>query len=157
MEQDTLHKKIAAYKKSQGMNTWDTKSISRECRRLEKEFSIDRVEPRQYKILQKIASEVKLGDKIDLEAIARWAGYPDWMAKRVETTILRNIDPILFTKIVGINRNEVEMELVKVMKQDENLSAKNKALDLASRIVGMNEGDKGVQVNIVNDGITVAD
>lgn len=139
------------------MNTWDTKSISRECRRLEKEFSIDRVEPRQYKILQKIASEVKLGEKIDLEAIARWAGYPDWMAKRVETTILRNIDPILFTKIVGINRNEVEMELVKVMKQDENLSAKNKALDLASRIVGMNEGDKGVQVNIVNDGITVAD
>jgi hypothetical protein len=37
------------------------------------------------------------------------------------------------------------------------LAAKNKAIDLAARISGMSEPDKGFQINIVNDGITVAD
>jgi hypothetical protein len=49
------------------------------------------------------------------------------------------------------------MELMKVMKQDEDLSAKNKAIDLASKIAGMSAPEKGFQINIVNDGITVAD
>ena len=154
---ETLSKKIVAYKKSQGLSTWDDKSISRECRRLEKELDIERIEPKQYKMLRKISEELKLGESVDLSAAARWAGYPDWKAKRPETTILRDIDNSLFNRIVGINRNEIEMELMKVMKQDDNLSAKNKALDLASKIAGMAESDRGVQVNIVNDGITVAD
>jgi hypothetical protein len=63
----------------------------------------------------------------------------------------------LFEEIVGINQNEIQMELVKVMKQDEDLSAKNRAIDLAARIAGMKEPDNSVQVNIVNDGITLAD
>jgi hypothetical protein len=58
---------------------------------------------------------------------------------------------------VGINRNEIEMELMKVLKQDDNLTAKNRAIELAARITGMSEPDKGFQINIVNDGITVAD
>ena len=157
MTKETLSKKITAYKKSQGLTTWDDKSISRECRRLEQELDIERIEPKQYKMLRKISEELKLGEQVDLSAAARWAGYPEWKVKRPETTILRDIDSSLFNKIVGINRNEIEMELIKVMKQDDNLSAKNKALDLASKIAGMAESDRGVQVNIVNDGITVAD
>ena len=58
---------------------------------------------------------------------------------------------------MGINRNEIQIELLKVMKQDTDLSAKNKALDLASKISGMSAPEKGFQINIVNDGITVAD
>ena len=154
---EILSKKITAYKKSQGLTTWDDKSISRECRKLEQELDIEKVQPKQYKMLRKIAEELKIGQQVDLSAAARWAGYPEWKVKRPETTILRDIDNSLFNKIVGINRNEIEMELIKVMKQDDNLSAKNKALDLASKIAGMSESDKGVQVNIVNDGITVAD
>ena len=152
-----LLEKIAAYKESMDLTKWDDKSISRECRRLEKELSIERIEPKQYKMLRKIAEDLKLGERVDLSAAARWAGYPDWKVKRPETAILRNIDNRLFNELVGINRNEIEMELVKVMKQDANLSAKNRALELASKISGMSEPEKGLQINIVNDGITVAD
>jgi hypothetical protein len=157
MENQKLLDKIAAYKKSSGLNNWDDKSISRECRRLEDKLSIERVEPKQYKMLRKIAEDLRIGEKVNLEAAARYAGYPDWQAKRPETAILRNIEPALFTELVGINRNEIEMELMKVMKQDEDLSAKNKAIDLASKIAGMSAPEKGFQINIVNDGITVAD
>jgi len=157
MENKKLLDKIAAYKKSSGLNNWDDKSISRECRRLEDKLSIERVEPKQYKMLRKIAEDLRIGEKVNLEAAARYAGYPDWQAKRPETAILRNIEPALFTELVGINRNEIEMELMKVMKQDEDLSAKNKAIDLASKIAGMSAPEKGFQINIVNDGITVAD
>ena len=159
MEKTTLLNKIAEYKKTMGLSKWDDKSVSRECRRLEKELGLAErsVEPKQYKMLRKISEDLKIGEKVDLSAAARWAGYPEWKVKRPEVTILRDIDNSLFNKMVGINRNEIEMELIKVMKQDDNLAAKNKALDLASRIVGMNEGDKGTQVLIVNDGRTVAD
>jgi hypothetical protein len=154
---EALLKKIDSYKKSVNLTKWDDKSIAGACRKLEEELNIERVEPKQYKMLRKIAEELKVGAKVDLQAAARWAGYPEWKVRQPETSILRDIDNRLFTKLVGINRNEIEMELMKVMKQDDNLAAKNKALDLAARIVGMSEAEKGVQINIVNDGITVAD
>jgi hypothetical protein len=152
-----LLNKIKAYKEATGLTKWDDKSISRECRRLENKLGVERIEPKQYKMLRKIAEDLKIGEDVDLSAAARWAGYPDWQVKRPETSILRNIDNRLFNELVGINRNEIEMELMKVLKQDDNLAAKNKAIDLAARISGMSEPDKGFQINIVNDGITVAD
>lgn len=154
---ETLVKKIENYKKSMSLTVWDDKSISRECRRLEEKLGVERIEPKQYKMLRKIAEDLKIGEKPDLSAAARSAGYPDWQVKRPETAILRNIPNALFNEIVGINRNEIEMELMKVLKQDDNLSAKNKAIEMAARITGMSEPDKGFQINIVNDGITVAD
>jgi hypothetical protein len=154
---DKLLNKIEEYKKVTNSTRWDDKSIARECRRLESKLGIARVEPKQFKMLRKISEDMKLGTKVDLEAAARWAGYPEWKVKQPETTILRNIDNSLFNEIVGINRNEIQMELVKVLKQDENLSAKNRAIELAARITGMSEPDKGFQINIINDGITVAD
>jgi hypothetical protein len=155
----SLDRKIELYKKSLSLTTWDDTSISRECRRLEEKLGMQKlaIEPKQYKMLRKIAEDLKVGERPDLSAAARWAGYPDWKVKRPETSILRDIDPRLFEEIVGINQNEIQMELVKVMKQDEDLSAKNRAIDLAAKIVGMKEPDNSVQVNIVNDGITLAD
>ena len=157
MTETVLLNKIKAYKEATGLTKWDDKSISRECRRLENKLGVERIEPKQYKMLRKIAEDLKIGEDVDLSAAARWAGYPDWQVKRPETSILRNIDNRLFNELVGINRNEIEMELMKVLKQDDNLAAKNKAIDLAARISGMSEPDKGFQINIVNDGITVAD
>jgi hypothetical protein len=154
---DSLSKKIEAYKGSMSLTKWDDKSISNECRRLEEKLGIDRIQPKEYKMLRKIAEDLKIGEKVDLSAAARWAGYPDWKVKRPETAILRDIPNALFNELVGINRNEIEMELVKVLKQDENLSAKNKAIDMAARITGMSEPEKGTQVNIVTGGLTVAD
>ena len=139
------------------LTKWDDESISNECRRLEDKLGIDRIEPKEYKMLRKIAEDLKIGEKVDLSAAARWAGYPDWKVKRPETAILRDIPNSLFNELVGINRNEIEMELVKVLKQDENLSAKNKAIDIAARIAGMTEPERGTQVNIVTGGLTVAD
>jgi len=154
-----LSNKIEAYKKSQNLSKWDETSIRKECRRLENALGMDKydIEPKQYKMLRKISEDLKIGEKVDLQAAARWAGYPDWQVKRPETAILRNIPNALFNEVVGINRNEIEMELVKVMKQDDNLNAKNRAIELAARITGMSEPEKGLQINIVNDGITVAD
>lgn len=157
MASQELLDKIKLYKKSHALSGWDDKAISRECRRLEEKLGIARVEPKQYKMLRRISESLKVGDKVDLEAAARWAGYPDWQVRQPEISILRNIDNSLFNELVGINRNEIQIELLKVMKQDEDLSAKNKALDLASKISGMSAPEKGFQINIVNDGITVAD
>jgi hypothetical protein len=154
---ELLLKKIEKYKSSMSLTKWDDKSISRECRRLENKLGIERIEPKQYKMLRKIAEDLKIGEKTDLSAAARYAGYPDWQVKQPETAILRNIDNALFNEIVGINRNEIEMELMKVLRQDENLAAKNKAIEMAARITGMSEPEKGLQVNIVNGGLTVAD
>jgi len=154
---ESLSSKIKAYKESQGTTSWDDKSISRECRRLEKELHVTKIEPKEYKFLRRVGEELKLGESPDLAAAARWAGYPEWKVKRPETTIMRDIEPVLFTKLVGLNKNEIEIELLKVMRQDENLSAKNKALDMALKVAGMSEPEKGVQVNIVNGGLTVAD
>ena len=156
-KESELKLKITAYKKSLDLTTWDDKTISRECKRLSEKLGIERIEPKEYKLLQRIGEDLKLGEKTDLAAAARQAGFPDWKVKRPEMTILREIPQALFTELVGINRNEIEMEILKVMKQDKDLSAKNKALDLASKIVGMSESDKGFQVNILNSGITVAD
>lgn len=153
----SLSRKIELYKASVGLTKWDDKSISGECRRLESKLGIERVEPKQYKMLRKIAEDLKIGEKVDLSAAARWAGYPDWKVRQPETSILRDIPNALFNELVGINRNEIEMELVKVMKQDENLAAKNKAIDMGLRVTGMMEPDKGTQVNIVTGGLTVSD
>ena len=157
MTKERLHNKIKEYKDSMALTVWDDKSIARECRRLEEKLSIERIEPKQYKMLRKIAEDLKIGEKVDLSAAARWAGYPDWKVKRPETAILRDIPNALFNELVGINRNEIEMELVKVMKQDDDLAAKNRAIDLAAKITGMSEPEKGLQVNILNSGVTVAD
>ena len=157
MASQELLDKIKAYKKAHALSGWDDKAIQRECRRLEDKLGIERVEPKQYKMLRRISESLKVGDKVDLEAAARWAGYPDWQVRQPEISILRNIDNSLFNELVGINRNEIQIELLKVMKQDEDLSAKNRALDLASKISGMSAPEKGFQINIVNDGITVAD
>ena len=154
---ESLENKIKHYKKSISLTTWDDKSISRECRRLEKKLGIDKIEPKEYKILRKIGEDLKNGNDPDLSAAARYAGYPDWKVKRPETTILREIDSALFSELVGVHRNEIEMELIKVLKQDDNLAAKNKALDMALKVAGMSEPDKAFQVNIVNGGMTVAD
>jgi len=154
---ETLTKKIEEYRKSASLTSYDDKSIARECRRLEAKLGVTRIEPKQYKMLRKISEDLKVGEKVDLSAAARWAGYPDWQVKQPETAILRNIDNSLFNELVGINRNEIQMELVKVMKQDENLAAKNKALEMAARITGMSEPEKGTQINILNGGVTVSD
>jgi hypothetical protein len=156
MSKDLL-KRIEEYHKSMSLSVWDERSIARECRKLEEKLGIERIEPKQYKMLRKISEDLKLGQKVDLSAAARWAGYPDWKVKRPETAILRDIDNSLFNEIVGINRNEIQMELVKVMKQDDNLTAKNKALEMAARITGLSEPEKGTQINILNGGVTVAD
>lgn len=150
---DSTKLKIEEYKKTRGIDTWEKNAITRECRRLEKKLGVIKVEPKEYRLLKRIAEEAKLGKTIDLPAICRWAGYPDWKCKRPETSILRNIDGKLFDELAGLNRNEIVLELNKVIKQDNDLSAKNRAIELASKITGMSEPDKGTQVNIVAGGI----
>lgn len=152
---EAVTKKIAEYKKSSGIVGWEKGAIGNECRRLEKKLGIPKVEPKEYRLLKRISEEAKIGKELDLAALARWAGYPVWKCKRPETSIMRNIDDKLFNELVGLNRNEIQLELLKIMKQDEDLSAKNKAIDLASKIVGMSEPDKGTQVNIVAGGIKI--
>ena len=147
--------KIAEYKQSRGITTWEKDAVSRECRRLEKDLNIVKVEPKEYRLLRRINKEAKIGKALDLPSIARWAGFPEWKCKNPEFSIMRNIDNKLFSELVGISRNEIEFELSKVMKQDEDLSAKNRALDLGSKITGMSEPDKGTQVNIVAGGIQI--
>ncbi len=133
------------------------KTIQRECKRLEIKLGIDRIEPKEYKLLIELAEGMKLSNTLNLTDIARRAGYPEWRTKKVETTILRDINPTLFRELVGINRNEIEYELSKIIKQDNNLTAKNRAIELASKITGLSEPEKGVQINIVNSGLTVSD
>ena len=154
-----LQEKINEYKKYLEDTSCISKdkTIQRQCKRLESKLGIERIEPKEYKLLIELSDRMKLGTELNLTDIAKRAGYPEWRTKKVETTILRDIDPILFRELVGINRNEIEYELSKMIRQDSNLTAKNRAIELASRITGLSEPEKGVQINIVNSGVTVSD
>lgn len=82
MASEALLKKIESYKKSLALSGWDEKSVARECRRLEDKLNIERIEPKQYKMLRKISEDLKVGETPNLEAIARWAGFPEWQVKQ---------------------------------------------------------------------------
>ena len=154
-----LQEKINEYKKylNESDRISKDKTIQRECKRLQIKLGIDRIEPKEYKLLIELAERMKLSNELNLTDIAKRAGYPEWRTKKVETTILRDINPTLFRELVGINRNEIEYELSKIIKQDSNLTAKNRAIELASKITGLSEPENRLQINIVNSGLTVSD
>lgn len=154
-----LQEKINEYKKylNESNRISKDKTIQRECKRLQIKLGIDRIEPKEYKLLIELAERMKLSNELNLTDIAKRAGYPEWRTKKVETTILRDINPTLFRELVGINRNEIEYELSKIIKQDSNLTAKNRAIELASKITGLSEPENRLQINIVNSGLTVSD
>ena len=53
----------------------------------------------------------------------------------------------LFEEMIGVSRKDIKLELSKVMKQDEDLSAKNQALKLASQITGLTDTE-GVRIQV---------
>ena len=58
MASEALLKKIESYKKSLALSGWDEKRVARECRRLEDKLNIERIEPKQYKMLRKISEDL---------------------------------------------------------------------------------------------------
>ena len=154
--QKKLAEKIGRYKKSLSLSNWDRSVLHRECRRLEKKLGVERILPKEYVFLRKIRESLVSGDDINLKLLAEASGYPRWQASRPEVTILRDISPKLYKEMVGFDEKDVEMELVKLMKQDDDLGVKARALDLATKILGMQGEEKGVQINVVG-AIEVAD
>lgn len=151
-----LKTKIEAYKESTSLSKWEKDVLSRECRRLEKKLDLKKVEPKQYLFLKQISEHLKLGETMNLPELAKSAGYSRIKAKNPGTMILKDIDGKLFSEIVGFSPKDVEFELIKVLKQDSDLSAKMRALELASKITGMQE-DKGTQIQINTLGIELSD
>ena len=132
-----LERKLSEYKAGLGLTSWDRTILTRECRRLEEKLGIERIEPKAYVFLRKIADQVALEREVNLGRLARDSGYPEWKAARPEVAILRDIDDKLFSEIVGISRKDVEFQLLKVLKQDKDLGSKMRALELASKVMGM--------------------
>jgi len=151
-----LADKIVRYKKSLSLSKWDRSVLQRECRRLEKKLGVERILPREYVFLRKIRESLVSGDNVNLKLLAQASGYPEWQWSRPDVTILRNISPKLYKEMVGFDEKDVQTELVKLMKQDDDLGVKARALDLATKILGMQSEDKGVQINVVG-AIEVAD
>jgi len=155
-ENRELERKLSEYKASVGLSGWDRVVLGRECRRLEEKLGIERIEPKAYIFLRKIADEVSLEREVNLSRLAKESGYPEWKASRPEVAILRDIDDKLFSEIVGISRKDVEFQLMKVLKQDKDLGSKMRALELASKVMGMSESDGKVQIQ-VNSGISISE
>ena len=142
--------KIEEYKRSRGLSTSERAVISKECRRLSKDLGIKQIPPRQYLFLRKIAEKLRLGQTLDLRELAKTSGYPQHQASHPQNLILKHIDDKVFSAIVGFSSKDVEYELMKVIKQDVDLSAKMRALDLATKVLGMTDDNVKVQVQIAN-------
>lgn len=144
--------KLQRYINSMGISRNEKNHVERECRRLQEKLEIKSISPREYVFLNKIRESMTLGRKADLKTMALQSGYGLREANEPEITILRDIPPALMSEILGFNRGDIESELVKVMKQDNDLSAKIRAIEVAARIIGTLSDEKGVKIQINNTG-----
>jgi hypothetical protein len=143
-----LGRKIEAYKLSLVTSDREDRDYGKACRELERQLGIERVEPREYRFLHGIAESLQRNERVDLKKLASDAGYPRWMCAKPETAILRGIDDKLFDAILGIDRKLIQRELRKMVEQDGDSTAKMRAIELASRIMGMQDGDSTkIQIN----------
>lgn len=152
-----LKEKIDAYAMSLMDKKYEEEDTRKACRYLEQKLDIETVEPRMYRFLHAISETLEKGKSVDLSKLARRAGYPRWMASKPETAILRNIDDKLFDEIIGIDRKLIQRELRKMVEQDDEPAVKMRALELSSKIMGMQESEgTKVQVNFPSN-VTLGD
>lgn len=140
-----------------GVGKGERSLIEGEVAKLEEKLGIE-ILPREYVFLNKIRDSMGLGKRPDLKAMALQSGYGVREAENPEMSILRNVDPKLMSEVLGFNRGDVERELVKIMKQDEDLSAKIRAIEIAAKVTGMmqQEGTK-IQINSGFTGFKLGD
>jgi len=147
MDAAGLREKIARYKASLKVTRTDIELTRVACRSLEERLGIDKIEPKEYRFLQAIALNLELGKKIDLHQLALSVGYTKWQAEKPESNILRAIDDKVFDAIIGVDRKMIHSELRKIIGQDEDMSSKMRAIELATKITGMQESD-GTKIQI---------
>lgn len=143
-----LKEKIKRYKESLKVTKSSIELTRVACRNLEERLGVEKIEPKEYRFLQDIALSLELGKRIDLRQIALKAGYTKWQSEKPVSNILRAIDDKVFDAIIGVDRKMIHQELRKIINQDDDMSAKMRALELASKITGMqdSEGTK-IQIN----------
>jgi len=147
LDRDSLEYKLESWRRSRQSGKLNRLAISKRCEALERDVGV-RIEPRCYKFLHGIAEELGRGREPDMRVLALEAGYARHMARNARTEILRRVDDRIFEAIVGISRQDVHMELGKMIGQDADLSLKMRGLELASKVTGMQGGDGEVGVNI---------
>ncbi len=151
----SVARKLDEYKRSRAMTTTERSVISKECTRLAKKVGVERIYPRQYLFLRKIAEKLRLGETLDLRELARSSGYPEHACRHPQSLILKHIDDRVFNAIVGFSGKDVQYELMKLVKQDVDLSAKMRALELSSKILGLMDDTSKVQIQIANLPVTL--
>lgn len=149
-----LAEKMERYIMSLGSGERDMK-VKGEIERLGRKLGIS-VKPREYIFLSKVRKLIAEGAKVDYREVALSSGYQIEESTNPEISIMSKIDPKLMTEMLGFNRGDVEREMIKVMKQDTDLVAKMRALELAGKMIGMMGDEKGVQINF-NTGIKLGD
>jgi len=148
--------KLQRYVNSMGISQGDRVHVVAECRRLERKLDIRVIQPREYVFLAKMREAIINGMKPDLKTMAIQSGYSIREATEPEVTILRDIPQPLLSEMIGFSQSDIETELVKIMKQDDDLSAKIRAIEVASKILGVLKDDKAVKIQI-NSGIKLGD
>jgi len=147
MASSELKKKIQRYKESLKVTKSDIELTRVACRSLEERLGVKKIEPKEYRFLQAIALNLELGKRIDLKQLALSVGYTKWQAQKPESNILRAIDDKVFDAIIGVDRKTIHQELRKVISQDEDMGSKMRAIELASKITGMQDSD-GTKIQI---------
>lgn len=145
-----LQDKIARYKASFGLSKSNRDSIRRECDKLQDKLNIEYIEPKDYVFLRSIAESVEGGGVPDLKALAIQAGYGSWQAERPENTILAHIPDSLYQEIVGISTKDIEDSLASLVRQDNDLSVKLRATELAAKIRGLNADNEAINITLGN-------
>jgi len=151
-----LETKLALFKKSQLMKDYDKLSIDKECKRLEEKLKIPKIQRKELLFLKLLGDKTALGQEVNLSEIARQSGYKKSDASSPVPSIIKNIDPRLFSEVVGFGRSDIEFQLARIIRQDKDLTAKMRALELAAKIMGLNEDKPSVAIQI-NSGLQVAD
>lgn len=149
-----LAEKMERYIVSLGLAGSDDK-VKRETLRLSRKLGIS-VKGREYIFLSKVRKLIAEGAKVDYREVALSSGYMIEDSTNPEISIMSKIDPKLMTEMLGFNKGDVEREMIKVMKQDTDLVAKMRALELAGKMIGMLGDEKGVSINF-NTGIKLGD
>jgi hypothetical protein len=151
-----LRDKVARFRKHRVLKNYDYKIVWDECARLKKELGLEEVTRREYILLRNIREALDKGDSINVIEMAIDAGYPEKVTKEVGTNILARIPDKLFEAMIGVTRRDIHRNLREIIEQRDDMGARMRALELASKITGMSEADGTVKIQ-VNQAFELAD
>ena len=137
--------------------TYQWKACLKESKRIAELLDCPAPTPREYMFLKELRKRVVRGKDLDMEKIARKVGYTKYAADKVEERVLKKIDPRFFAHVVGVGEADLELQMAKMIFQDEDKNAKAQFCRLYAAIKGKMTPSAVAGVQIVLPKIDIKD